>query len=119
MYPLVSLGPLVEGRKELIDRILGPDASEKMRNEYSAEQQVSPDTPPTFLVHTHDDNLSAEHSVLFYLALKRANVPVEMHIYASGGHGYGIRQRGLPVSSWSDRWFDWLRAQGFGPEEEE
>ena len=113
IYPLVSLGTLADSRQRLVDRMLGPTASDELRKQYSPEQQVSAETPPTFLVHANDDGLNAEHSVAFYLALKRANVPVEMHVYASGGHGYGIRQRGLPISSWADRWVDWMRAEGF------
>jgi acetyl esterase/lipase len=113
VYPLVSLSDYVGSRQDLIHRMLGPEASEELRKQYSPEHQVTANTPPTFLVHATDDRLSAEHSVALYLALKRANVPVELHLYARGGHGYGIRQRGEPVSTWADRWLDWLRSEGF------
>ena len=115
IYPLVSLGPLADSRSVLLDRMLGPNPSSELRSQYSPEERVTATTPPTFLVHASDDPLNAEHSVAFYLALKRAQVPVEMHVYSQGGHGYGIRQRGLPVSGWSDRWLEWMRVQGVAP----
>jgi acetyl esterase/lipase len=113
IYPLVSLGPLADSREMLLDRMLGPNPSPELRSQYSPEERVTENTPPTFLVHASDDQLNAEHSIAFYLALKRAHVPVEMHVYSQGGHGFGIRQRGLPVSSWADRWLEWMRAQEF------
>ena len=73
---------------------------------------VRADTPPAFLVHAHDDKgVSSERSIEFYLALRAAKVPAELHIYAQGGHGFGTRARGLPVSSWIDRWLEWMIAQ--------
>lgn len=76
------------------------------------ELSVSAQTPPSFIVHAHDDRLSSEKSVRFYLALKRAKVPAELHIYTSGGHGFGIRNRMLPVSGWPLRLREWLDDQG-------
>lgn len=76
------------------------------------ELAVATNTPPSFLVHAHDDGLTSENSIRFYLALKEKGVSAELHIYSEGGHGFGIRQRGLPVSHWGDRFFDWLRVQG-------
>ena len=77
------------------------------------ELAVTANSPPTFLVHADDDRLTSENSIRFYLALKEAGVPAELHIYAEGGHGFGIRDRGLPVSRWRDRFADWLRAGGW------
>jgi acetyl esterase/lipase len=113
IYPLVSLGPLADSRQELLARMLGPSPTQELRNQYSPELRVTKQTPPTFLIHANDDRLTAEHSVTFYLALKKASVPVEMHIFARGGHGYGIRQRDLPISSWAHRWLEWMRQEGF------
>ncbi|MEJ7608062.1 MAG: alpha/beta hydrolase [Bryobacteraceae bacterium] len=76
---------------------------------------VPKDTPPTFLICTHDDKSPAESIPNLYLALLKAGVPAEMHIYAQGGHGYGIRQRPMPVSSWNARLEDWLADQAFSP----
>jgi acetyl esterase/lipase len=69
---------------------------------------VTKDTPPSFLVHAHDDGLSSENSVRFYLGLKKAGVPAELHIYSVGGHGFGILNRRIPASSWPQRLLDWL-----------
>jgi len=67
------------------------------------ELQVTPETPPTLLIHAGNDNVSATNSVAFYLALKKAKVRAELHIYPSGGHGYGLRESEHAVSTWPDR----------------
>jgi acetyl esterase/lipase len=70
-------------------------------------------TPPVFLVHASDDPESgSEHSVAMYLALKRARVPSELHVYAAGGHGFGVRKSNQPCSTWPERCVAWLRSQG-------
>lgn len=76
---------------------------------------IKPDkeTPPTFLVHTHDDNSTALGAVLFYAALKKHKVPAELHVYTTGGHGYGTRERsGSVIHTWPDRAIEWLRLRG-------
>jgi acetyl esterase/lipase len=73
---------------------------------------VTPETPPAFLVHADNDRLSSEKSVRFYLALKKAGVPAELHVYAKGGHGFGIQPTGLPIASWPDRCQAWMENQG-------
>ena len=70
------------------------------------------DTPPAFLSVSHDDR-GVEQTVLLYLALKRASVPSEMHIWSEGGHGYGIRPSKFPHSTWPARAADWLNVRGF------
>lgn len=67
------------------------------------------DTPPLFFVHATDDTISdAEHSVAFYLALKRAKIDSEMQIFAKGGHGFGVRP-GSPCFGWTRTCVDWMR----------
>jgi acetyl esterase/lipase len=68
-------------------------------------------TPPAFLVHAADDRVDPNHSVRYFQALEKAGIPAELHIYAEGGHGFGLLERGLPVSAWSLRLKDWLRRQ--------
>jgi acetyl esterase/lipase len=70
---------------------------------------VSGNTPPSFLIQTEDDQAHVENSLLYYQALKQANVKAEMHIYASGGHGYGLRPTGFAVSGWPVLAEAWLR----------
>lgn len=74
--------------------------------------QVSTNHPPTFLVMAQDDPVRVENAVLYYLALKQAKVPAELHIYPTGGHGYGLRRTGNFVTTWPDRATDWMRSQG-------
>jgi acetyl esterase/lipase len=73
---------------------------------------VTKQTPPMFLAHAGDDPVPAESSVLLYLALKKAGVKAELHVYDRGGHGYGLRRTGLPVADWPKRCEEWLRVQG-------
>jgi acetyl esterase/lipase len=113
VYPLISLifqGPRTAG---LLKRMLGRDLNNRLINKYSLETGVTSQTPPAFLVHAHDDGLSVEHSILFYLALRKVKVPAECHVYSKGGHGFGMRQRGQPVSVWRERWLEWMMAEGF------
>ncbi|MBI2949603.1 MAG: prolyl oligopeptidase family serine peptidase [Verrucomicrobia bacterium] len=75
--------------------------------------RIPAETPPIFLVHASDDTMAgAENSVVMYLALKRAEVPAELHLYAQGGHGFGVRKSPLPCSTWTDRCVAWLQSQG-------
>ena len=74
---------------------------------------VNEQTPPAFLAHAYDDAVPADNSVQYFLALKRAKVNAELHVYPSGGHGYGMRPSQHTVSSWPKRLEDWLRARGW------
>jgi len=80
--------------------------------ELSEQTQVTARTPPSFLFCSSDDSsMPPERSVNFYLALQKANVPAELHIYQSGGHGYGLGIRGGAVANWPIRCADWMRAR--------
>ena len=83
----------------------------------SNETQVTPQTPPTFLVHTTDDRaVPVENSLLFYQALRTAGVPAEMHVYQSGPHGFGLAPNDPVLSSWLERCEDWMaRLNLLGP----
>lgn len=70
-------------------------------------------TPPTFLAMAEDDPVHVENALFYYLALKQANVPAEMHLYPSGGHGFGLRRTEQRITSWPDRAADWMRATGW------
>jgi len=75
--------------------------------------RIPKETPPIFLVHASDDPVAGvENSVVMYLALKRANVAAELHVFAQGGHGFGIRKSSLPCSTWTDCCVAWLQNQG-------
>ena len=66
-------------------------------------------TPPTFVVQAEDDPVHVENAVVYYMQLKSAKVPAELHVYAQGGHGYGLRRTALPVTAWPDEVEKWLR----------
>lgn len=84
------------------------------RDELATGLRVPPETPPVFLVHGGDDLISPpEHSVFMYLALKRAGVPAELHIYARTAHDFGVRGGDRPYSTWTIACAHWLRDQGF------
>ena len=76
------------------------------------EIQVTKDAPPTFLTISHDDRGGSEQAVYLYLALKRAGVPAELHVWGEGGHGYGIRPGSAPHTTWPTRVADWMAFRG-------
>lgn len=95
--------------------MLGPgEADAALVKDLSNELQVTPETPPTFLFHTNEDHgVPPENSVLFYLALRRAGVPAEMHIYQRGRHGVGLAARDPILATWSGRLRDWMKTNGW------
>jgi len=81
------------------------------------EIHVTEKTPPSFIVQAEDDPVHVENSTVYFLALKNAKVPAEMHLYAQGGHGYGLRPTELPVTRWPALVEKWLRTiRVLGPE---
>ena len=85
----------------------------KDKDEIPPTMRVPAETPPIFLAHSSDDKISsAEHSVIMYLALKRAGVPAELHVFATGNHDFGVRQNEKLPSSWLGLCLKWLRSQG-------
>lgn len=83
---------------------------------YSAEWNVTPDTPPAFIWHTAEDQaVPVENSLNLAAALSRCGVPFEMHIFPEGHHGIGLAQE-YPAKAWSELCRDWLRRQGFAKE---
>jgi|SRR5579859_3181993 len=86
----------------------------KDKEELAPGLEIPSNTPPVFLVHGGADLISPpEHSVLMYLALRRAGVPAELHVYAGTAHDFGVRRSDRPCSVWTDSCATWLRAQGF------
>jgi dipeptidyl aminopeptidase/acylaminoacyl peptidase len=80
----------------------------------SNDEQVTKQTPPTFLVHTANDTaVPVENSLRFADALRKMGVPFELHIYERGPHGFGLGGNNSVLLSWPGRCADWLRLQGF------
>ncbi|HUF62645.1 MAG TPA: prolyl oligopeptidase family serine peptidase [Verrucomicrobiales bacterium] len=74
------------------------------------ELPVGGETPPVFFAHTGDDHVPAESSIYFYLALRKAGVPAELHLYPKGGHGYGLRNQTGQIRFWPERMLEWMRS---------
>lgn len=74
--------------------------------------RITAQTPPTFIAVTQDDGKNGLDSARLFIALKEAGVPSELHVYSTGGHGYGLRPTADPVTTWPDRLEDWLRVSG-------
>lgn len=82
----------------------------------NSEINVTEKTPPSFIVQAEDDPVHVENSTVYFLALKNAQIPAEMHLNASGGHGYGLRPSELPVTAWPKLVETWLRTIRVVPE---
>jgi acetyl esterase/lipase len=113
VYPVISFTePFTHtgSRKNL----LGANPDKALVEKMSSEKQVTPQTPPTFLVHTWEDKgVPAENSICFYLALRKAGVPAEMHIFLKGPHGFGLGQKLGGASAWPKLCEKWMEESGF------
>lgn len=113
-YPVISMedGVTHAGSK---NNLIGRNADAKLVEEYSNEKRVTDKTPPTFLFHTNEDTgVVPENAVRFYLALKKAKVPAELHIYEKGRHGVGMNPKtgAKGTDTWGERLADWLKTRG-------
>lgn len=110
IYPVVTmLDPYTHpGSRE---KLLGPNASLELQRQYSLELTVNGDEPPTFLVHAGDDDfVSTFNSLNFYAALRSVKVSTELHIFANGGHGFGVRHSpAFAIAQWPDLLTTWMR----------
>jgi dipeptidyl aminopeptidase/acylaminoacyl peptidase len=109
VYPVISMSkPIMNvGSK---NNLIGINPTDDLAKLYSNELQVTNQTPPTFLVHAADDKaVPVENSLLFFQACKDNGVPVEMHIYPAGGHGFGLALGKGYLETWTERLVDWLR----------
>jgi acetyl esterase/lipase len=110
-YPVITLEPPYAHLGSR-NNLLGKKADLKLVESLSNEKMVTARTPPTFLMHTNSDaGVVPENSVLFYLALRKAKVPAELHIYEKGPHGVGLAPRDPILSTWPDRLAAWLKAR--------
>lgn len=110
VYPVITMSQSF-GHKGSAVNLLGANPSTQLAESYSTDLQVSPHTPPTFLVHATDDGgVPVENSLVFYQALVKAKVPAELHVYAYGGHGFGLAVGQGYLQTWTERCLDWLKA---------
>ena len=108
IYPVISMDPEIAhaGSRCLL---IGEHASSQRERAHSPDHNVTPDTPPMFLLHPEDDgSVPVENSLRMRAALRAQGIPVETHLFASGGHGFGLRKAvGKPVEDWPALWLAW------------
>ena len=113
LYPVVTFGDKAHGgsRNKLLGKL---NTSPELIARYSNELRVTGQTPPSFLVHSEDDKaVPVENSVNYYLACLKNGVPVEMHLYPTGGHGYGLRTAKYgSLNTWPESCKAWLKGLG-------
>jgi acetyl esterase/lipase len=111
-YPVISLNSEYAHAGSRLN-LLGKTPDPKLLDDLSNDQRVTPQTPPTFLFHTTTDTtVPVENSVRFYLALRKAGVPAELHIFQNGPHGVGLAPTDATLSAWSGLLANWLRERG-------
>ena len=113
LYPVVTFGDKAHTGSR--DKLLGKlKTSPEMITLYSNELQVTNRTPPTFLVHSQDDRaVPVENSINYYVACLKNGIPAELHLYPSGGHGYGLRTAKYgSLNTWPESCKAWLKGLG-------
>jgi acetyl esterase/lipase len=112
VYPVITMGDLThKGSKT---NLLGDDASPELVKQYSNELHVTSETPPTFLVHAvTDPGVPVENSLMFAAALRKAGVPLEIHLFERGPHGFGLAPNDPILATWTTHCADWLGVHGF------
>lgn len=112
LYPVISFVDSIAHRGSR-DNLIGLHPDEALIRKFSNEYQVTPDTPPAFLVHAEDDKtVPVANSLHFFEALEQNGVPAEMHIYPRGGHGFGMNNVTTP-DHWTERLKNWLLGGGW------
>lgn len=115
-YPVITMGQ-DSTHKGSEENLLGETPTPELVARLSTDRQVTSRTPPTFIFHTDaDTGVPAENAVQFYLALRKAGVPAELHIYEQGPHGVGMAPQDRELSTWTDRLLGWLRVIGMAPQ---
>ena len=110
VYPVISMTDSL-GHRGSRNNLLGKNPSPQSIKLYSNELQVTPQTPPAFLVHAGDDSkVDVDNSILFYEALRHHKVPAEMHIYPKGDHGFVLK---WPLEQWMGLCMEWMKESGF------
>lgn len=111
-YPVISMSAAYTHTGSA-KALLGENPDPRLLEELSSELRVTPQTPPTFLFTTSEDTaVPAENSVAFYLALHKAGVPAELHIFEKGPHGVGLAPGDAALGEWPKLVANWLRSRG-------
>lgn len=108
-YPVITMDPAYTHMGSH-DNLLGKNPSKELEQKYSNELQVTPQTPPAFILHSSDDTVvPVANSVNYYTALVKNKVPASLHIYPVGGHGWGYNDSFLYKRQWTGELEKWLR----------
>ena len=108
-YPVVTMDSTLTHRGSR-NNLLGKKPSDELVKLYSNELQVTKQTPPTFIVHATDDKaVPVKNSIQLYQALKEKKIEAELDTFAIGGHGFGMRKRGIPVDNWTNLLKTWMQ----------
>ncbi len=111
-YPVITFGGY--GHQGSMENLLGSNPPLELREAFSNEKHVSPQTPPTFLWHTADDaSVPVENSLFFAQALSACQIPFELHVYSSGQHGLGLALDHPHAGAWTKKCAHWLDTIGF------
>ena len=114
-YPAIQFDAAYTHRGS-VQNLLGKDAPPELIEYYSTEKQVTDKTPPTFLFSTYEDTgVPAENCIEFYLALRKHNIPAELHVYQKGRHGLGLAKGTAGTETWSELCRIWLKNNQFIP----
>jgi len=106
-----------QGTKKLVVRHPGHPSAADSSFGLNPDIHITSQTSPTFLLQAENDPVDGvENSLAYYAALKKAGVPVEMHLYAQGGHAFGLRRTKFPITGWPQLVETWLGVIGMVPE---
>jgi len=109
LYPVISVRPFGHGGSS--QSLLGKNPTEEELALFSNEEQVNAQTPKAFIVHASDDNaVPLKNSLLYAERLTANKVPVDLHVYAKGGHGFGLNNKTTSGDLWFDRLITWMKA---------
>ena len=109
LYPVISMRPFGHGGSK--QSLLGKNPTEEELALFSNEEQVTAQTPKAFIVHASDDNaVPLKNSLLYAERLTANKVPVDLHVYAKGGHGFGLNNKTTSGDLWFDRLISWMKA---------
>ncbi|MBO0323594.1 alpha/beta hydrolase [Muricauda sp. CAU 1633] len=108
IYPVISMDKKTTHSGSR-GALLGENPSDDLESQFSANKNVTKDTPPTFLLHAQDDGgVPVENSILMFSALKNEEIPTTMHIYPKGGHGFSLALKDERLKNWITLLYDWL-----------
>jgi len=111
IYPVISF--IESPHTGSANNLAGANATQAQKEYFSNEKHVTPQTPPTFLVHANDDNgVPVQNSIIFNQALVANKVKAEMHLYQGGGHGFGLNNK-TTSDDWFERLTNWMKSNKF------